>query len=809
MLKLFSVLSLLFCLNPVFANLNESTKPVQLNVYIEQNPPYSGFDAQQNGEGLFFDYWQLWSAETGISVKFHPYHKEQLSQLLSTNQPAVYSGLLEKTENLENLNKLPLFALNSQFYYFSTSSSKVKSSLVDQKLTIIVGGLLPGAQQLPIFSTATNIIYREYSSLLDILLDIYSGNIDALVLFSGDQDQQNSLEWALSLLFDSTSLGSSNNELFVYTSQVQKSVLNWVKWGTQLEMLPAQSALLIEKMANPIWTVSEATAVTMQITVCFILLFTLVRRITRRKDKQFENIFYSSPYPLVILSLDGTVIYFLNEQAKSSFPFKSRENRYSFIDAKHQILISNLFKNVSHLTAIEDAHIRLPIDNGFQDIAIAVKRIHYKRHTAWLCYLKDITVELKIEKTLAVTAGTLTTTEDKLTLTESQFVIAEKELRLSDEKLSVAEDKLTVTERKLAIEEKKSRFSDEKLIVEEKNLTVAEARLTATEEKLSAAKELLQGKKLRCKQFEKALFMRNFLLNTIFSVTADPIALLDHDGHVIVANNEFTQLLNANPEGLINQLESDPLSSDAGSKLAHQDKERLESVDPITFELSFLSEGKSICYEVHKTPFKDSESDCGGFAIMAQDISIRNQIEQKQIVKESDFAINIEHEQLPPIANRNAFDLQLIKLWQEACDEQLLLSVLICEIDPFKNSDDNYGDQKSEQALQSVTRVLQKACEKLDCFVAHHSDELFVVLMKGCNAHKVYPIAENMRKIIENLGIDYNSSALTSSITASIGVASIYPSTMESLLTEARSALLTAKKSGKNQICVYQQVPSI
>ncbi len=80
-------------------------------------------------------------------------------------------------------------------------------------------------------------------------------------------------------------------------------------------------------------------------------------------------------------------------------------------------------------------------------------------------------------------------------------------------------------------------------------------------------------------------------------------------------------------------------------------------------------------YEVCKTPFKDTESNYQGIVIMARDITLRKQTEEKLSLEASDFELKMLRDPLTGIANRRAFDLQLNKLWQEACEEQELFVI--------------------------------------------------------------------------------------------------------------------------------------
>ena len=819
--------------------LNESTKPSQLNVYIEQNLPYSGFNSRQNPQGLFVDYWQQWSQHTGITVKYYPYVKQDLSQLLSDNQPAVYSGLQGDAKNLANLKKGSLFAVESQFYYFAKRSYDIKFSIIDKKSPIIVGGLLPEAQQLPLLATTPTIIYKEYPGLLELLLDVYYEEIDALVIFTGEQQNSNLLDRFLSFIFEKHLLNASSNELFVYTSQDQETVLDWIQWGSQLEKMPGKIAFAIEKAAKPLWGASTEVATKILVIACFIILFFMFSRSRRKKDRQFRNILDSSPYPLAIFSLDGSTIFYLNDEVKSLFPFKQKKNRYSFEEAENQLLLSRVINKASHQMMIEDKRLRLLVNDTFHDIEISAKRIHYKRKTAWFCYLKDVTALFQAERKLTEERELLRKVLDSIPQqiafkSPKGTIIGCNKSWAAANNTTVAHatgrrilDMLSVDNVSKQKQQEADVWTGETFNTQEwvhqnnrdlslinivklplynnKGTIFAILSIDSDITDLYKLNEKLKDENLQRQKTEKALSKQNLLLSTVFSASLDPIGLLDYEGRVVDANNAFAKLMDANAEDIIGKLQSELLSPDRADWAERQNHDVIESGEPLIFDELIFSEGKKIWYEVHKTPFKDPESDYQGIVIMARDITLRKQTEEKLSSDASDFEVKMLHDQLTDLANRRAFDLQFTKLWQEACDEQELLSLVMCDIDFFKSYNDNYGHQKGDQALQSVANTLQSICETLDCFVARYGGEEFVILIKGGNATKALKVSENIRLAIEKAKIEHLYSSVNSIITVSMGLSSMFPSelnSMKMLLAEADSALYDAKGNGRDQICV-------
>ena len=840
MLKLFSFLTLLLCLNSASGTLNESTKPSDINIYLAQNLPYSGFNAQHRAQGLLVDYWQQWSQSTGIAVKYHLYRNQPLAPLLSANPPSVYNSLQREPQKLSGLVKTSFLPVYSHFYYRAARYGDIKSSLMDKEAAIIVGGLLPQAQQLAFSAAMPGIIYKEYPGLLELVLDTYSENIDALVLFTGQQQASSLTARFLSLLFNRQPVTAPNNALFVYTSKQQNNLLEWIRWGNQFDGQAVNAAALIGQAANPLWGTSADMASKILIFTCFLVLLFIFTQSHRKKDQQFKYILDASPYPLAIFSLDGRTVFYLNDEVKSLFPFKKIKKKYAFEEAENQLLLSRFINKESHQISIADKQLRLLVDGCFHDIEMSAKRIHYQRQTAWLCYLKDITALLRAERKLTEERellrkvldsipqqiafkspkGTIIGCNKSWAKANQTTVAYATGRRVLDMLPTAAVNKQKQQETQVWTGETFN--SQEWLQQKDRELSLINiVKLPLYNDKgtvfailsidhditdLYTLNEKLKDENLQRKKTEKALSKQNVLLSSVFSASTDPIGLLDQDGRVIAANHSFAKLMGAAVEDIIGHRQQDFLPAERAEWAERQNQQVFETAEQLIFDEVFFNEGKKMWYEVYKTPFKDPESDYKGIVIMGRDITLRKETEEKLSSDVSEFEAKMLHDQLTRIGNRRAFDMQFSKLWQEACDEQELLSLVICDIDFFKNYNDNYGHQKGDQALQRVAGALQTVCEKAGCFAARYGGEEFAVLIKGGNATNALKVTEKIRVEIKEAQIEHLYSSVNTVVTISLGLSSMFPSELNSmkiLLAEADSALYAAKEAGRDQTAVH------
>ncbi len=126
-------------------------------------------------------------------------------------------------------------------------------------------------------------------------------------------------------------------------------------------------------------------------------------------------------------------------------------------------------------------------------------------------------------------------------------------------------------------------------------------------------------------------------------------------------------------------------------------------------------------------------------------------------------------------------------------------SVIMCDIDFFKNINDTYGHLVGDKVIQEISHLLE-ANKRYEDFVARYGGEEFVIILEHCNAKSAKEKAEDIRVAIENLKID------NIQVTVSFGVAQISQKhkSFEALLKDADDALYKAKESGRNKVIVFK-----
>jgi diguanylate cyclase (GGDEF)-like protein len=164
---------------------------------------------------------------------------------------------------------------------------------------------------------------------------------------------------------------------------------------------------------------------------------------------------------------------------------------------------------------------------------------------------------------------------------------------------------------------------------------------------------------------------------------------------------------------------------------------------------------------------------------------------------------------LTGIANRRHFDEVLRREWRRCARERMPLSLLLLDIDCFKQYNDNYGHLKGDQCLQQVAQALQGSLTRAADLGARYGGEEFAAILSGTDAAGILHVAEVARKAVESLAIAHAHSPASTFVTASVGCATLVPSVDQShdtLISLADAALYRAKCAGRNRVMAAEVV---
>lgn len=155
--------------------------------------------------------------------------------------------------------------------------------------------------------------------------------------------------------------------------------------------------------------------------------------------------------------------------------------------------------------------------------------------------------------------------------------------------------------------------------------------------------------------------------------------------------------------------------------------------------------------------------------------------------------------------NRRAFETELEKEVGFARRHGTPLSLLMIDVDHFKQVNDSYGHIAGDRVLRTVAAKIRDTKRKEDAF-ARYGGEEFVMLLRATNPEGAYLLAERVRKAIEELQIVDGKQYIT--CTVSIGVSTFGEGvdSAEYLVDLADRRLYLAKEQGRNRTVVTSEL---
>lgn len=164
-------------------------------------------------------------------------------------------------------------------------------------------------------------------------------------------------------------------------------------------------------------------------------------------------------------------------------------------------------------------------------------------------------------------------------------------------------------------------------------------------------------------------------------------------------------------------------------------------------------------------------------------------------------------DKLTGLANRRTFDENLQQAWFRALRSQEPLALIIGDVDHFKTYNDTYGHPQGDECLKRVAQAIRTAVQTKGALAARYGGEEFVVLLPKTSIREGIAIANNILDKLTAHSLPHAASETADYVTMSMGLTSFIPKLeipASALVEMADLGLYTAKKSGRNRVCVHQ-----
>lgn len=295
------------------------------------------------------------------------------------------------------------------------------------------------------------------------------------------------------------------------------------------------------------------------------------------------------------------------------------------------------------------------------------------------------------------------------------------------------------------------------------------------------------------------------LLSRAMSQMTDGLALFDRQGFLVFCNEQYgdafplsktarkpgahiTDILKAVAESGerrdIAQDDVDRWVQVSAEKLFTDDDEEIELVGDRWIQLRrrVATDGTALVIVSDITAVKHQERTLRDLATHMQDLA--------------------NTDSLTGLYNRRAFDAAIEPERERSMRSGAPLSLMLIDIDHFKQFNDRYGHQAGDACLVNVAKCLRKVAKRPMDIIARFGGEEFVILLPSTDVEDTVRLADELREILKRRKIKHDGSPF-GFVTASVGVATMagtYPFySTKDLIQKADEALYQAKQQGRDR----------
>jgi diguanylate cyclase (GGDEF)-like protein len=164
-------------------------------------------------------------------------------------------------------------------------------------------------------------------------------------------------------------------------------------------------------------------------------------------------------------------------------------------------------------------------------------------------------------------------------------------------------------------------------------------------------------------------------------------------------------------------------------------------------------------------------------------------------------------DELTGLGNKRALQSDLRREAERSVRKNTPLSIIILDLDHFKNINDTHGHLAGDQVLKNLAKTLNSSARQSDLSFRYGGEE-FLVILDATNPRQAKQIAERLRSSISQQNFYYGAKPIP--VTASLGCATLNKGeSLEDFIGRADKALYIAKNSGRNQSVSFEEIEAL
>jgi diguanylate cyclase (GGDEF)-like protein/PAS domain S-box-containing protein len=289
----------------------------------------------------------------------------------------------------------------------------------------------------------------------------------------------------------------------------------------------------------------------------------------------------------------------------------------------------------------------------------------------------------------------------------------------------------------------------------------------------------------------------------IINASADVIMRIGLDMHAAYVSPSAYEILGYRPEEIIGHGPGEFVHPDDLELVVRDSQLHLKGVnsnDAITHRM-VRKDGGIIWVDCRNRPMTDPLTGRpSGFVLIMRDIT-----EQKRL--QDELARLALSDGLTGLANRRAFDETIAREWARTLREVTQMSLLLIDVDRFKEFNDQYGHQVGDDCIRAVAAAISSTLQRPGDLAARYGGDEFAIILPATDSAGALAVAQQVVANVAKLKLPHESNPEGGGfVSASIGAATALcrvGGTIEmpqSLLAAADNALYKAKEAGRNGV---------
>jgi diguanylate cyclase (GGDEF)-like protein/PAS domain S-box-containing protein len=292
-------------------------------------------------------------------------------------------------------------------------------------------------------------------------------------------------------------------------------------------------------------------------------------------------------------------------------------------------------------------------------------------------------------------------------------------------------------------------------------------------------------------------------LNTIFNSIRDPFCIFDKDFRIIRINDAYAHLKNKRVDELIGKKCYEVFEERDGVCEGCVVGKTFTSTDPCAKDkLVTLHDGTEVWVEIYTYPILGLEGNVSHVIEYTRDITDRKKAEDEKRRSIERLEYLSRTDGLTGLINRRALKDRLTYEIDRAKRYMSELSLILCDVDNFKEINDTYGHDAGDQALQTLSATLKTILRKTDIAGRYGGDE-FMLILPETSVEGAESLAGKLLSAMRETELRFQDGKLMR-LSMSVGVAGLEQNhegeTIDSFVKRADDAMYASKQGGRNRV---------